>query len=84
MGWMEFVMGINEKKEARIKALNSPDIGGDDAIKKIANIDAIGSFIGVRRVRKITVHVCESKVPQFEKHMAKFFKKHGYRANISD
>lgn len=77
-------MGSNEKKEARIKALNSPEISGNETIRKIANIDAAASFIGVRRVRKITVHVCESKVLQFEKHMVKFFKKHGYRANISD
>ncbi len=77
-------METAEKKEARIKALSSPDISGDDVVKRIANTDAAASFISGLRTRKIIVNICESKVPQFEKHMAKFFIKHGYKANISD
>jgi hypothetical protein len=86
MGWMEFVMGEKSKKESRFDLLKptDSDFENKDLNQRMASIDALGDFINVRRVKKITLHICESKVPQFEKHMAKFFAKHGYKADISD
>lgn len=86
MGCLEFVMSNKSKKEARLKLLspNDRDFSNKDINQRIADINAVDEFINIKKVKKITVHVCESKVPQFEKHMAKFFKKHGYKANISD
>ena len=85
MGCLEFVMSNKSKKEARLKLLspNDYDFSGKDLNQRIADINAVDDFINIKKVKKITVNVCESKVPQFEKHMAKFFKKHGYKANIS-
>lgn len=79
-------MSNKSKKEARLNLLkpNDSDFENKDIHQRIADIKAIGEFINISKVKKITVHICESKVPQFEKHMAKFFIKHGYKADISD
>lgn len=79
-------MGKKSKKESRFELVkpDDNDLKGSGLSQKIANIDVLSDFINVRRVKKITMNICESKVPQFEKHMAKFFIKHGYKANIED
>ncbi|ENW92787.1 hypothetical protein [Acinetobacter dispersus] len=79
-------MGKKKNRQARLKLLNptSSDLNGKDLAQRIKEIDAASTYINVSRVRKVIIHVCESKVPQLEKYMAKFFIKHGYKANIMD
>ncbi|WP_038342272.1 hypothetical protein [Acinetobacter sp. A47] len=79
-------MSNKSKKEARFNLLKpkDSDFSNKNIHQRIADIKAADEFINMHKVKKITVHVCESKVPQFEKHMAKFFIKHGYKANIMD
>ncbi|WP_284116057.1 hypothetical protein [Acinetobacter pittii] len=79
-------MSNKSSKEARFNLLKpkDSDFANKDIHQRIVDIEAVDEFINIRRVKKITVLVCESKVPQFEKHMAKFFVKHGYKANITD
>ncbi|MEN8278578.1 hypothetical protein ABFP05_11895 [Acinetobacter baumannii] len=79
-------MNKKSRQEARFNLLKpkDSDFANKDIKQRILDIEAADEFINMRKVKKITVYVCESKVPQFEKHMAKFFIKHGYKANITD
>lgn len=83
---MEFVMSKKSRKAARFNLLKpkESDFANKDIKQRMLDIEAADEFINIRKVRKITVLICESKVPQFEKHMANFFIKHGYKANIMD
>ncbi|MDC4688418.1 hypothetical protein NRA35_18820 [Acinetobacter baumannii] len=79
-------MGKKSAKESRFNLLKpkDSDFANKDINQRISDIEAVDEFLNIKKVKEITVHICESKVPQFEKHMAKFFIKHGYKANIKD
>jgi hypothetical protein len=77
-------MRKNLNKEMRMKMLKqqTESFGEQGLEENIKLIDAMSDFLNYERRVKVLVNLDESQVPQFEKHMAKFFKKHGYRANI--
>ena len=77
---MEFV-NMRSNKESRKEMLKA--YAGHNTNDAINTIDTISEFIDCKRTKKVVVQIKEDKLPQFEKHLAKFFKKHGYSATIT-
>ncbi|MDS7935652.1 hypothetical protein RMB03_17475 [Acinetobacter sp. V91_7] len=55
---------------------------GEDLEASIDAVDTLHDFVHVQRIKKVVVQIQEDKLPEFEKHLVKFFKKHGYKATI--